>query len=131
MYKFSTLIGVFLFAMIGEQNEKATFILYRGKELFGHAYEIKFNGQWVASMDSYHYMEVKVNPGKVSIESSAYRGTKKVFHTTAEAGQVYYIKAYEEIDFWDHYLIMEVVSAEKAKKGLKKCILVPKVKQPE
>lgn len=131
MQKYSILIVLLCFAFTSEPDEKATVVLYRGREFLGHLYDIKFNDKLVASMEPGTFMEVKVNPGKASIESSAYRGTKKVFHTTAEAGQVYYLKAYEEIDFWDHYLIMEIVSADKAKKELKKCIPVPKVKQPD
>ncbi|AEE48041.1 hypothetical protein [Haliscomenobacter hydrossis] len=131
MLKYSFFVGLLLLFSAGENAEKATFVLYRGREFLGHAYEIKFNNHLVATIETNSFIEVVITPGKINIEASAFRGTKKTLTVTAEAGQVYFVKAYEEIDFWDHYLVMHLMDAEKAKKEVKKCLEIKVAKQPD
>ena len=131
MEKLSLIAGIFLCFASSEPVEKATLILYRGREFLGNAHEIRVNDKLVANLAANTYIEVYVSPGKTSIESSIYRGSKRVFRLVTEPAQIYYIKAYEEVDFWDRYLVMGAVDVETAKKEMKKCRKTEKVRQPE
>lgn len=131
MGKLSLIVGIFLCFASSEPVEKATLILYRGREFLGNAHEIRVNDKLVANLAANAYIEVYVSPGKTSIESSIYRGSKRVFRLVTEPAQIYYIKAYEEVDFWDRYLVMGAVDVETAKKEMKKCRKTEKVRQPE
>lgn len=125
------IVGVLLALASSENLEKATLILYREREFLGNAHEIRINEKLVASLPANAYLEIQVTPGKTNVESYIYRGSKRVFSLQTEAGQVYYIKAYEEVDFWDRYLVMQSVGSETATKEMKKCRKVQKVKQPD
>jgi len=131
MYKLSIIVCAFLCFARSENTEKATLVFYRGREFLGIASEIRINGKLVASLSPNSYLEIYTSPGKVSIESNMYRGSKRVLVLQTEPAQVYYIQAYEEVDFWDRYLIMQVVDTETAKKEMKKCRKNEKVKQPD
>jgi hypothetical protein len=131
MYKLSIIACAFLCFARSENTDKATLVLYRGREFLGIASEIRINGKLVANLSPNSYLEIYPSPGKVSIESNMYRGSKRVLVVQTEPAQVYYIQAYEEVDFWDRYLIMQVVDTETAKKEMKKCRKNEKVKQPD
>lgn len=124
-------VGVLIALASSENLEKATLILYREREFLGTAHEIRINDKLVAELPANSYMEIQVTAGKTNVESYVYRGSKRSISLQTEAGRVYYIKAYEEVDFWDRYLVMQSVGAETAIKEMKKCRKVQKVKQPD
>jgi len=131
MGRLACIVGTLLCLASSENLEKATLILYREREFLGTAHEIRINNKLVASLPANSYLEIQVTPGKINIESYIYRGSKRVFSLQTEGGQVYYIKAYEEVDFWDRYLMMQSVGSETAIKEMKKCRKIEKVKQPD
>lgn len=131
MKKWTWLACFILLIASSENPDKATLYLYRQKEFLGTAYEIKVNGKFVASLASKSYLEIKISPGNTNIEASTYRGSKRNVSIALQANQIYHIRAYEEVDFWDRFLVMQVVDAAVAKQEMIKCRKNEKIKQPD
>jgi hypothetical protein len=117
---------------LGDSDEKGLIILYRGAEfLTTTEYQIRVNDQETASLNSKSFIQIYVKEGQVAVVSSGYRAAKRVLKLSIKASNTYYIRSYEELDFLDKYLRMQVVEEETAKKEMKKCKQNTHVKQPD
>ncbi len=112
-------------------EDKAVIVLYRQPEFLASRYEIKVNNQLVATLETKSFIEILAREGVAILESSDYRATKRVLKLPVKAGNTYFVKAYEEVDFLERYLRFQVVDAETAKKEMLKCKRNMKVKQPD
>jgi hypothetical protein len=131
MKKWIWITCLLLSAASAENSDRATLILYRQREFLGSNYDIKIDNKFVAHLGANTYIEVKLDPVITLIESSTYRGSKRTLRFQAEPNQTYYLKAYEEVDFWDRYLVMQMVEENLAKKEMIKCRKNKKVIQPD
>jgi hypothetical protein len=104
-----------LFCFAGQlllAQSEGTVILFRKKEFLGRSYKIRIDGQTITSRFSQNScLQIAVPVGTHTIEAAIFRGTKRTLQITAMAGQVCCVKAYDEMDFWDQWLVMQVVSA--------------------
>lgn len=97
-------------------SELVKIIIYRQKEFGGRGYGIYINDKKVGALTPNHYFELDLPPGRTKIESGKdYYTDPQTVWLTLRAGQVYYVKAVEEMDFLKRTLLLAPVSSEQGK----------------
>lgn len=101
------------------RSELATVVIYRGREFGGRTFRLYANDQKIGDLSTNQTIRVVLPPGSVRLESKRdyYTINKRIMFTVA-AGQTYYIKAVEDIDFMSRTLLMALVSDEQAQREL-------------
>jgi hypothetical protein len=100
---------------------QARVVIYRQREFGGNNYKIKINDKALGSLPTNRYFQVDVDPGKIKVESAKdYFSTNQTLWLTAQAGQTYYIKAVEDVDFLSRTLLMTTIHQEQALREIHK-----------
>lgn len=129
----SRIIGLLIFPLLhwGDPAEKAHLIIYRERELFSNSYTLKINQQVVADFPARSYLDLQLSSGPIEIESVGYRANRRVLKLVLAPGQTYYVKAYEEVDFMDRKLRLQVVSPATAAAEMTRLRRLEKYQQPD
>jgi hypothetical protein len=126
-----SIVGWLVAGLPGEAPPEATaeLVFYREREFLAGAFPLKINDVKVADWGPGRYFRVLVPPGKLQISTvgNPFRerdaqGTPQLLGLEAQAGQVYYIKAYLVVDIFTKELHLKLVSPAKAQaemRGLK------------
>jgi hypothetical protein len=107
----------------------AELVFYREKEFLSGAFPLKINDVKVADWGPGRYFRVQVPPGRLRLSTVSdparergAQGTPQLLELEAQAGKVYYIKAYLVVDIFTNELHLKLVSPAKAQaemRGLK------------
>lgn len=101
------------------RSDMATVLIYRQREFGGRTYDLNLNGKPASYLSPNRFLKATIAPGRVKIQAEGpYLTDTKTLTFTAESGQIYYIKAVEDIDFMTRALLMARVSEEQAKREL-------------
>ncbi len=105
--------------MVGET--KAQLVFFREKEFLGGSFPLKINGVLVTNWAPGRYFRVTIPPGKLHLSTLGTRvaGAEiqghQVLDLEVQAGQTYYIKAFQIVDIYTSELHLKPVSEAKAK----------------
>src|ERR671932_1963969 len=103
------------------RNGQARLIIYRQREFGGSTYDIKINDKQHGALPTNRYLQIDMTPGRVKLESAKdYFADSQTLWLTLQAGQTYYVKAVEDIDFLSRTLLMAPISPEQAQRELSK-----------
>lgn len=116
------------------RNNPARVIIYRQREFGTTAYNIALNDKKLGALPTNRSMQVAVAPGRIKIESMKdYFSDNQTLWLNVQAGQTYYIKAVEEVDFLSRTLLIAPVGEEQALRELKKIkpVAIPSPANPQ
>ncbi len=102
-----------------QQSSTSKLIILREKEFMGNRLQIKINDVQVADLANNRYFEIDVRSRTIKIEVTRYGAIKKVLNLTIEPQKEYYLKVYEEIDYFSSELFIAQMNEKKAKTELK------------
>lgn len=103
------------------RNGMARLIIYRQREFGGNDYNIKLNDTKLGTLSTNRFFLLDVPPGRVKIESvKDYFSENQRLWLNLQAGQTYYVKAVEDIDFFTRTLLMAPIGQEQAERELRK-----------
>ena len=103
------------------RSEPSRLIIYRQKEFGGAGYTLRINDRKVGVLPPNHYFQLMITPGRTKIESGkTFYADSKVIWLKLQPGEVYYVKAVEEMDFLTRTLLMAPMTAEQAQRDLRK-----------
>lgn len=117
--KILNILAVLLFYWINDDLQTkantATLLIYRTKEFWGTAYELRINDNIkIANFRPNNYLEVSIPEGECWIESKKYDSKTSRIRINAKAGHKYYIKGIEDNDFLLQALHLRQVDESKA-----------------
>lgn len=118
------LLGLFPLLLYGLQPsepiqpQQAQLILYREREFIsrlGKGFPFKINDKKAGKLSPNHFIQLTLPPGRIKIEFYAdYFTDSRPLWLQVDAGQMYYVKAVVEVDFWSSTMLMAPVPASQA-----------------
>jgi hypothetical protein len=103
----------------------AELVFYREKEFLGNSFFLHINGHKMADWSPGRYFRVLVAPGKYHLSTVVpqaerdAQGSPQLLDLEVQAGQVYYLKAYQVVDIFTNELHLKLVDAGKAQREMK------------
>lgn len=103
------------------QGNQAQIVIYRQREFAGGSYDIEINDKKTTTLAVNRHFKVGVPAGRVKVQSIRdYFTDNQVLWLDLRAGQTYYVKAVEEVDFLSRTLLLAPVSEAQAQRELRK-----------